>query len=69
MVPLAAEGLDQPVVRSMHRLLGKGYAGGGERQRLVSGPCADVFVVASSDVRLGWMKIRLLLDKVISDGI
>jgi hypothetical protein len=28
----AAQGLDLPVVRSMHRLLGKGYAGGGERQ-------------------------------------
>ena len=32
MVPLAAVGLDPPVVRSMHRWLGKGYAGGGERQ-------------------------------------
>jgi len=60
--PSAAEGLDLMVVRSMHRLLGKGYAGGGERQRLVSGPCADVFVVASSDV-------RCKSDRVISDGI
>ena len=34
MVPLAAVGLDPPVVRSMHRWLGKGYAGGGERQCL-----------------------------------
>ena len=28
----SAQGLDLPVARSMHRLLGKGYAGGGERQ-------------------------------------
>jgi hypothetical protein len=69
MVPLAAEGLDQPVVRSMHRLLGKGYAGGGERQRLVSGLGADVFVVASSDVRLAGCIHPALSDKVISDGI
>ena len=33
LVPLApAVGLDPRVVCSMHRLLGKGYAGGGERQ-------------------------------------
>ena len=30
-------GLDQRVVCSMHRLLGKGYAGGGERQFRPSG--------------------------------
>ena len=30
--PKVAYGLDHLVVRSMHRLLGKGYAGGGERQ-------------------------------------
>ena len=43
------------VVRSMHRWLGKGYAGGGERPCLVSGLGADVFVVASSklDLRVG----------------
>jgi hypothetical protein len=42
-----AQGLDLRIVRSMHRLFGKGYAGGGERQCLGT----DVFVVASSNVR------------------
>src|SRR5215475_13082850 len=33
--PSPVSGLGLPVVRSMHRWLGKGYAGGGERQCLV----------------------------------
>ena len=33
----------------MHRLLGKGYAGGGECRLLTFGLVADVFVVASSN--------------------
>ena len=44
MLPPQPAGPDLRVVCSMHRLFGKGYAGGGERQRLG----ADVFVVASS---------------------
>ena len=40
LVPLApAVGLDPRVVCSMHRLLGKGYAGGGECQLRPSGWC------------------------------
>jgi len=42
---LSDNGLDPRVVRSMHRLLGKGYAGGGERKCFGM----DVFVVASSE--------------------
>ena len=34
MVRSPARGLDRPVVCSMHRMFGKGYAGGGERQCL-----------------------------------
>ena len=33
MVPSSTEGLDPRVVRSMHCLFGKGYAGGGGRLR------------------------------------
>ena len=43
MVP-SAEGLDPRVVRSMHRLFGKGYASGGGRLRFG----AKVSAVASS---------------------
>jgi hypothetical protein len=50
MVPLAPlAGLDLQVVCSMHRLLGKGYAGGGECRLPTFGLVADVFVVASSN--------------------
>ncbi len=49
-VPGLPKGLDLPVVRSMHRLFGKGYAGGGDHQCLrPSGWSMDVFVVASSN--------------------
>ena len=53
--PSPVSGLDLRVVRSMHRWLGKGYAGGGERQCLVLDR-ASMFsssLVRMPDLRVG----------------
>jgi hypothetical protein len=48
-VPGLPKGLDRQVVCSMHRLFGKGYAGGGDRQYLIFG--SGVQMISSSLVR------------------
>jgi len=50
----------------MHRMFGKGYAGGGERQCLTFGLSADVFVVASSMLNRAPVKVRCWASNLVT---
>jgi hypothetical protein len=54
-------GLDLRIVRSMHRLFGKGYAGGGEHQCF--GPWVDARMFSSSLVRMSVLLASVQRDR------